>query len=147
VLSELAAPRLTVIDFSQVGLLDFSCADEVVGKLVNETGRRAEAAETYFVIRGVRDDHFEAIESAMARYDCAILVERDDSRWQVVGRLDDRPRRALELMLTRGRAEPSDLAAELEESPDDLEVIMQVLCERKLVMRDETAYVSLPNGL
>ena len=33
VLSGLEEPSLTVIDFSQVGLLDFSCAEEIVAKL------------------------------------------------------------------------------------------------------------------
>ena len=147
VLAELAPPRLTVIDFSQVGLLDFSCADEVIGKLVDDTGRRRDAVETYFLVRGVRDDHFEAIESAMARYDQAILVERDDNSWHVVGRLDNDLRRTLAIVLDRGRAEAAQVAAELEESPDALQAMLEGLWQRRLVMRDDSGYVSLPSGL
>src|SRR3954452_20628822 len=54
---------LTVIDFSHVGMIDFSCADEVVAKLLlqsvsTERGER----EAYFLFRGVTEDHWDAIE-------------------------------------------------------------------------------------
>ena len=37
-LSEMRDPTLTVIDFTHVGLLDFSCADEIVAKLLLRYG-------------------------------------------------------------------------------------------------------------
>ena len=36
-LAELPDPSLTIIDFSSVGMMDFSCADEVVGKLLDRS--------------------------------------------------------------------------------------------------------------
>ena len=46
---------LTVIDFSQVGLLDFSCADEVVGKLLDGVRRQVILTDAYVLVRGVRE--------------------------------------------------------------------------------------------
>src|SRR5580765_3314823 len=51
---------LTVIDFSQVSMIDFSCADEVVAKLLLRYADE-EASEIYFLFRGVTDDHWDAI--------------------------------------------------------------------------------------
>jgi hypothetical protein len=142
-LSAVDAPSLTVIDFSQVGLLDFSCADEVIGKLVSSVRTANAPGETYLLVRGVRDDHLEAIESAMARYDEALLVEQPDGQVLVVGTLDDSRRRVLTAVLRRGRAGPADLAADMEEPADQLTPVLDDLWARRLVMRDAEAYVSL----
>jgi hypothetical protein len=59
------------LDFSEVGLVDFSCADEIVAKLLVAnalSGRRR------MVLRGVREDHAEAIEHALARQDLVIVA-------------------------------------------------------------------------
>lgn len=147
VLAGLESPRLTIIDFSQVGLLDFSCADEVIGKLLDGTRERGGSAETYVLVRGVREDHLEAIESAMERYDLAVIVERLDGTWHVVGRLDDLRRRVLDVVLSRGRAELADVAAEMDESPDAMQEALDGLWRHRLVMRDDSGYVSLQSAM
>ena len=49
---------LTVIDFSHVGLLDFSCADEIVAKLLLQyVSTDAPRREVYFVFRGISESH------------------------------------------------------------------------------------------
>jgi hypothetical protein len=144
VLAGLSPPRLTVIDFSQVGLLDFSCADEVVGKLVDGTARAPDPLETYVLVRGVREDHLEAIESSMARYDQAVLVQDCSGQWQAVGSLEAELRRLLEVLLARGRARPLELAADVAASPEKLQGALEALRRRRLVLREGSAYVALP---
>lgn len=144
VLQGLAPPRLSVIDFSQVGLLDFSCADEIVGKLVDATARGPDGLETYVLVRGAREDHLEAIESAMARYDHTVLVQDCSGRWQPVGPLEQELRQLLELLLARKRACPLDLADEVAATPQALHGALEALRLRRLVVRDESAYVALP---
>ncbi len=142
-LSAVDAPSLTVIDFSQVGLLDFSCADEVIGKLVNSMRETAAGTETYVLVRGVRDDHMEAIESAMERYDQALLVEQPDGTVRVVGRLERSRREVLSTVLRLGRAVPADVAADMEQPAETLTPLLDDLWARRLVMRDDETYVSL----
>lgn len=147
VLATTASPCLTVIDFSQVGLLDFSCADEVIGKLLAERRATAPQAEAYFLVRGAQEHHLEAIESAMARYGLAVLVESEDGRWQVVGSLDDMPRRALEVVVVRGHADVDDVAAALQQSSESLAPALDALWHHRLVMRAEGGYASLQSAL
>ena len=66
-LSAWRGPSLTVIDFSHVNLLDFSCADEVVAKLLLRFEGGAPPVDAYFLLRGVREDHLDAIEAALER--------------------------------------------------------------------------------
>lgn len=59
------------LDFSHVGLVDFSCADEIVAKLLVMT---ADLPLTRLVLLGVREDHAEAIEHALICHGLAVVV-------------------------------------------------------------------------
>jgi hypothetical protein len=142
VLTGLDTPSLTVIDFSQVGLLDYSCADEVVGKLLDGVRRQVIMTDAYVLVRGVRDDHLEALDAVMQRYDLAVIVEGNDGAWRVVGPLDDSMRTVLDAVQRCGRVVPADLATEVEPA-QNVEASLDGLLERRLVMREDDAYVSL----
>ena len=68
-----AQDRVTVarIDFTGVGCIDYSCADEIVAKLLRD--RRA-----VVVLSGISDGHREAIEPVLAGHGLAALIERRD---------------------------------------------------------------------
>jgi hypothetical protein len=134
--------HITVIDFSQVGLLDYSCADEVVGKLLDGVRRQVIVTDAYVLVRGVRDDHLEALDAVMQRYDLAVIVEGNDGAWRVVGPLDDSMRSVLDAVQRCGRVVPSDLAT-VEQPAHNVEASLDGLLERRLVMREDNAYVSL----
>ena len=57
------------IDFTGVGCIDYSCADEIVAKLLRD--RRA-----VVVLSGISDGHREAIEPVLAGHGLAALIER-----------------------------------------------------------------------
>ena len=48
---------LTVIDFSQVSMIDLSCADEVVAKLLMRYADDTRPQDAYFLFRGVTEHH------------------------------------------------------------------------------------------
>src|SRR6185295_16799277 len=83
---------LTVIDFSHVSMIDFSCADEVIAKLLLSYCAESPPHDAYFVFRGVTEEHWEAIEAVLERHGLALLVEQDQGV-QVVGVLPDEERR------------------------------------------------------
>ena len=58
VLVEPPPAPIAVIDFTGVGCLDFSCADEIVAKLLRDHVR-------VLVLRGMTDAHREAIEPVL----------------------------------------------------------------------------------
>src|SRR3712207_8382297 len=51
---------LSVLDFTQVCVLDYSCADEIVAKLLLRYAADERPSEAYFVARGLQEDHCEA---------------------------------------------------------------------------------------
>lgn len=143
VLRALEEPSLTVIDFSQVGLLDFSCADEVVGKLLDGVRRQVIVTDAYVLVRGVRDDHLEAIDAVMQRYDLAVIAEGDDGAWRVVGPLDEGMRSVLDAVHRCGRVVKAELVKVVDQPVSDVEASLDGLLARRLVMREDDAYVSL----
>jgi hypothetical protein len=134
---------LTVIDFSHVGMIDFSCADEVVAKLLlHYNAEESDAQEAYFVFRGVNDDHWDAIETVLERHRLALVLEGDDGI-HVVGILDEGERNAWEKVRELGRATPTDLANALGAPLDTVQAVCASLHRRGLLMRFEDAYVAV----
>jgi hypothetical protein len=145
-LDETGERTLTIIDFSNVNLLDFSCADEVVAKLILRT-RAEERRNLYFVFRGVRDAHLEAIEAVLERHGLAVVVQYyDDGEWRLVGSVDDGERRAWQAVDRLGRACPADVADETGSDASTAARVLEDLHERRLVMRLDESYIAF-NGL
>jgi hypothetical protein len=69
-----ASHRTTQLDFTAVGLLDFSCADEVVAKLLL---RVATEDEHYVVLSGVTDSHLDAIDHVLERHGLSVAALTD----------------------------------------------------------------------
>ena len=128
---------LTVIDFSHVSMIDFSCADEVIAKLLLSYGREHEA---YFVFRGMTDDHWDAIEAVLERHGLALVVERENGV-ELVGVLEEHERRAWDAMKRRGRVESWELAGDLGEPEPTVRRALDRLWHRRLIMRLGDAYM------
>jgi hypothetical protein len=135
---------LTVIDFSHVGMIDFSCADEVVAKLLLRyvaAGRGDR--EAYFLFRGVTDDHWDAIEAVLDRHALALVLEGAEGSARIVGRVDDGERRAWQLVYARGRTGADELALALDLPPSDCARTLEALHHRRLLMRLDDDYVAV----
>ena len=134
---------LTVIDFSHVGMIDFSCADEVVAKLLlRYVAAEREDREAYFLFRGVNDDHWDAIETVLERHGLALVLETGDGA-RIVGMVNDGERVAWEKVYEMGRARASDLAVALGSLPDDCARMLDGLHRRRLLMRLDDGYIAV----
>ena len=137
---------LTVIDFANVGLLDFSCADEVVAKLLLRFATDDAPSEAYFVFRGLNDSHLDAIESVLERHRLALVVQLPGGGAQIVGALTDGEREAWRVLYERGRVMAADLPSALGAGDAEAEAVVARLWRRRLVMRLDDAYVAVGAG-
>jgi len=133
---------LTVIDFSHVSMIDFSCADEVIAKLLLRQGGGGggEEREAYFVFRGMTEDHWDAVEAVLERHGLALVVERD-SGIELAGVLEEREQRAFQALKHRGRAECWQLASDMGEPEAILRRALDRMWRRRLIMRMGDAYM------
>ena len=129
------------LDFSEVGVMDFSCADEVVAKLLVETvGRPAPRLR----LRGVRNDHAEAIEFALARYDLlivAILVGSGEPR--LLGAAPEDWHAAFRALTTLGRSSAPPVADVLAWPVERTTDALRGLASRRCVVQHPDATFEL----
>lgn len=130
------------LDFSAVGFMDFSCADEVVAKLLLEV---AALPVGRIVLHGLREDHAEAIDHALDRHGLvlaaltadagrALLLGRAEDDWHpVVSRLHDRG----------GRVPAAPLADDLAWSLDRTTTALDGLVARRCVLAHPDATFEL----
>jgi hypothetical protein len=72
------APAIARMDFSGVGCMDYSCADEIVAKLLR-------AWPALLVLRGLTEGHRDAIEPVLAGHGLAVVLEASDGTLDVIG--------------------------------------------------------------
>ncbi|MBI1967006.1 MAG: hypothetical protein HYS40_03360 [Gemmatimonadetes bacterium] len=78
VLREAGEAAIARMDFSGVGCIDYSCADEIVAKLLREHG-------LVLLLRGISEGHREAIEPVLQGHGLAALCERADGTLDAIG--------------------------------------------------------------
>ena len=135
---------LTVIDFSHVGLLDFSCADEIVAKLLLQyISTDAPRREVYFLFRGISEAHMEAIEAVLERHKLALVTQHADGETTVLGILGLEERRAWKIISELGAGAVADVAERTGLSRDDTERTLDTLWRRRLLIRADDGYVAV----
>lgn len=140
-----AAPgrALTIIDFTHVGLLDFSCADEIVAKLLMRSGGARTAPEDYFLFRGVSESHLDAIEAVLERHGLALVAEARNGAPTLVGSVGVGERSVWEMVFRLGRVAVGDLASASGLTSVDAEAVLETLCRRRLLMRMDDEYATV----
>ena len=72
------APAVTRMDFTGVGCMDHSCADEIVARLLR-------ARPALLLLRGLTDGHRDAMEPVLASHGLAVVVEQPDGTLEALG--------------------------------------------------------------
>lgn len=135
------APGLDAeLDFSAVRIMDYSCADEVVAKLL--------AAENLpvarIVLRGVSDEHVDAIEHALNCHGLAVVVVAADStRPRLLGTVPDDGHAVFTALLGFGRTEAQPVALSLAWPAARALEALQDLARRRCVLAHPDATFEL----
>lgn len=146
-LDEIGDRSLVILDFSHVGLLDFSCADEIVAKLLLQyVSLDIPRREVYFLFYGMSESHMDAIETVLERHGLALVTQRAEGGPFLMGIIDGDQRRIWETMRDLGSAEPLDVAAAAGLAPERVERALDDLWRRRLVIREDKAYVSVADA-
>ncbi len=111
-LAELDAGRnlcLSVLDFSQVNVLDYSCADEIVAKLLLRYLAPDRPADAYFVARGLQDHHREAVNDVLERHRLLMVTLNADQTSGLLGASNPFERTCWSALAARTCATVTDL--------------------------------------
>jgi hypothetical protein len=133
-----------LLDFSDIELLDFSCADEVVAKLLLAD---EPCAGRYVVLQGLREDQHEAIEHVLTHHRLAIAAvgaEEDCAEPRLLGWVTPDARAAFACVCTRGALTAFDVAAVLDWMVGRAEAALMALAEHRLLRAEHDRYLPLP---
>jgi len=118
-----------LLDFSDIELVDLSCADEVVAKLLL-TARNAYVV----VLQGLREDHREAIDHVLTHHRLAVAAVPPDSREpRLLGWVPADAREAFGCICDRSPLKVSDLSERMGWTDDRSREALDELALNRLV--------------
>jgi hypothetical protein len=146
-LGEMPGQRLAVLDFSHVGVLDFSCADEIVAQLLLRFGAGLPAhapapqPPSYFMFRGLAEAHLEALEPVLERHGLALVAEAPDGSMQLIGMVEPHEHTTWQLVIESGGGDLDSIASfAAEPGTGDLHARLIALARRRLVIQTSAGF-------
>jgi hypothetical protein len=101
-LAEATTGSLSLIDLSEVTVLDFSCADEVVAKLLQGFADPRHPV-AFFVFGGVHEPHRDQIVAALERQSLAAVAETGPGSFELLGARSSEEETAWRALEERGQ--------------------------------------------
>ena len=143
--------EVIALDFSKIGIIDYSCADEIVAKLISRLVS-GEYGDRYIVLKGLNENQKENIEVALERKDLAVMAEVRRQRTEVrsqktedrsqnievkilLGSLNNYLHETLDLILHKGKITAGELSEELNLPANTSGTRLLNLYKKKLVRR------------
>ena len=106
-----ARTALSLIDLSDVTVMDFSCADEIVAKLLMRFLNEDRPGDALFVFRGVRQSLQEPIQTVLERQELLAVAQDSDGFCELMGTRTEEEEYVWTVLEGRGRI----VAAEVSE--------------------------------
>jgi hypothetical protein len=130
--------RTALLDFSEIELLDFSCADEVIAKLLLSEPSRD---RRFVVLSGLQEEQYEAIDHVLARHGLAVAAVRADGEEpRLLGGVAPDARLAFACLYGNGALPPRGLAEVLGWTEERGREALHALAAHHLVQSDGELY-------
>lgn len=143
-LAGLADGSVAFLDFTHIGVLDRSCADEFLSKLMLPMSADEPPRGGYVVLHGLQEDHLEIIEQVLETHQLALVVQLPNLEARLVGAVTEQERACWEHVMRAGEA-LADAVAEGTGLPcESCREMLEALARRRLLRR--VADVFLPLG-
>ena len=94
--------EVIALDFSKIGIIDYSCADEIVAKLISRLVSN-EYGDKYIVLTGLNENQKENIEVALERKGLAVVSEMRDKKKILIGNLNNYLQETLNFINKKGK--------------------------------------------
>ncbi|MEW6110007.1 MAG: STAS-like domain-containing protein [Nitrospirota bacterium] len=126
--------EVIALDFSKIGVIDYSCADEIVAKLISRM-LGGEYGDKYIILTGLNENQKENIEVALERKDLAVMAEMRDGKKILVGNLNNYLQETLNLISKKKKITASELSAALNLPANTSGTRLLNLYKKRLVRR------------
>jgi hypothetical protein len=124
------------LDFTKIGIIDYSCADEIVAKLVSRL-LSGEYGEKYIVLKGLNENQRENIEVALERKDLAVVARMRKGGHMLLGNLNNYLRETLHFILEKDGTTTKEFADAMGLEANTSGTRLLNLFKKRLVKRSE----------
>ena len=135
VLGEEKGSLRVVLDFSGMGSIDFSWADEVVAKMISRLWG-GEYGEKFLVLKNLSSSQAENIDVALERKRLALLITGPEG-WRIIGSLNNYLIHTLNRVMERKQLTPRELSEEEGIEMNTSGTRLLNLYKKRLVVRTE----------
>ena len=142
-LKGLADGSVAFLDFTHIGLLDRSCADELLSKLMLPLTTALPPRDGYVVLHGISDFHLEIIEAVLETHQLALVVQLPSLEAKLVGAVTDEERRCWEQVMRHGDVIADRVAAETGLTCESCQEMLEGLARRRLLRRVANRFLPL----
>lgn len=132
-LAGLADGTVAFLDFSHIRLLDRSCADEILSKLMLPMTTDHPPRDGYVVLHGLDEFHLETIEAVLETHHLALVVQLPSLEARLVGSVTEQERRCWEQVMRQGGANADTLAVEIGMPCESCQEMLEGLAKRRLL--------------
>ena len=101
--------EVIALDFSKIGVIDYSCTDEIVAKLISRLLSN-EYGDKYIILAGLNDNQKENIEVALERKDLAVIADMKNGKKILLGNLNNYLKETLQLIVKKGKITAKELS-------------------------------------
>ena len=123
-----------VLDFSKIGIVDYSCADEIAAKLISRL-IGGEYGEKFILLSGLNESQKENIEVALERKGLAVMAGMRDGKRMLIGNLSNYLVETLNLISNKSGITASDLSSALKLPANTSGTRLLNLYKKRLVKR------------
>jgi hypothetical protein len=128
--------EVIALDFSKIGVIDYSCADEIVAKLMSRL-LSGEYGDKYIVLTGLNENQKENIEVALERKELAVMAEMRNGSRILLGNLNNYLKQTLNLILKKGKITAKDLSETMKLEANTSGMRLLNLHKKRIVRRIE----------
>ncbi len=126
--------EVIALDFSKVGIIDYSCADEIVAKLVSRL-LSGEYGDKYIILKGLNENQKENIEVALERKELAVIANMRDGKQVLLGSLNNYLKETLNLIVKKSKITASELSKTMKLEANTSGTRLLNLHKKRLVKR------------
>jgi len=124
------------LDFSKIGIIDYSCADEIVAKLISRL-LGGEYGNRYFALADLNENQEENIEVALERKGLAAIAGKRTGEKVLLGNLHNYLKETLDLIMKKGKLTAKELSQAMNLEPNTSGTRLLNLHKKRLVKRIE----------
>jgi hypothetical protein len=134
----MAPESVLTLDFTGVGIIDYSCADECFAKLLTRL-IAGEYGEKYLRLTGLGESQRENVQVALERKRLPALLVHPDESWDCLGRITPHLRETLRVVTERHHVSAREMVGLLDLELTTSSTRLGSLHRQRLVKRRERA--------